>query len=287
MKTRTLLLVTAFSLGATALVLHSGQARPRPAGPAPEAAPGRIRCEGRVAAYPGADIIVAAEYGGRIASLPVHELERVPAGHILARLDAHEQEASLEAARARVRELDAQLRFLALEQGRQRNLLAEGAVGQRSFDDADSRLKLAQAQREAALATVGQLQAAVAKLTLTAPFAGTIIERMPSAGEQLPAGGRLLRLANLDHLRVEAEVDEYDLPRLQVGGLADVEVEGRPGRVQGRVEEIPAAVSQRNLKALDPARPSDIRVALVKITLPAGTGLKLGQRVELAIQPNR
>jgi len=56
--------------------------------------------------------------------------------------------------------------------------------------------------------------------------------------------------------------------------------------VTGRVEEVPARVAQRNLKALDPSRPSDIRVALVKIAIPPGTGLKLGQRVELALQQN-
>jgi RND family efflux transporter MFP subunit len=244
-----------------------------------------VRCEGRVAAYPGSDVVVSAETGGRLAELPVRELDRVRAGQVLARIDSREQEASLAAARARVAELDAELRFLSLEQYRQKRLLAEGAVGQRAFDDADSRLRLNQAKRDAAQAAVDQQAAALAKLTLRAPFAGTIVERTPQPGEVLPAGGRLVRLADLTRLRVEAEVDEYDVPRITRGARVEIEVEGRPGRIQGVVEEVPAAVSQRALKALDPARPTDIRVALVKVTLPPGTGLKLGQRVELALEP--
>jgi RND family efflux transporter MFP subunit len=288
MNARTLLIASAAALACAALALHPTPSRPAPPARAANAtappASGAIRCEGRVTAYPGADITVAAEYGGRIEQLPVHELDRVRAGQVLARLDSREQEAALAAARARVRELDADLGFLTLEQGRQARLLAEGAVGQRSFDDVDAKLKLAQAQRDSAQAEVEQRQAVLAKLTLVAPFTGTIVERFPQPGEQLAAGGRVVRLADLARLRVEAEVDEYDLPRIRLGGPAEVEVEGRAGRIQGRVEEVPAAVSQRDLKALDPARPSDIRVALVKISLPADTGLKLGQRVELAIQ---
>jgi RND family efflux transporter MFP subunit len=285
MNSRYLVFAGLASLALTALALHARMEPGPRALPAPAAAPPRLRCEGRVVTYPGADVQVSAEYGGRLATLPVRELDHVKAGQVLARLDAREQEAALAAARARIRALDAGLRFLELEQQRQQRLVAEGAVGQRAFDDADSKLKLTQAQREAARASAAQLEAVLAKLTLAAPFAGTIVERQAQPGELLAPGGHLVRLADLDRLRVEAEVDEYDLAGLQEGSAVEVEVEGRPGRIQGRVEEIPAALASRRLKAQDPARPSDIRVALVKVALPRGTGLKLGQRVELAIAP--
>jgi len=281
MTSRNLILAGLATIALTALALYARPEAPRPTQAPPVSA--GVRCEGRVAAYPGADVVVSAEYGGRLADFPVQELDTVRSGQMLARLDAHEQQASLAAARARIRELDAELRFLDLEQRRLQQLVSEGAVSQRSFDDADSRLRLTQARREAAQASAAQLQAALSKLTLAAPFAGTIIERFAQPGEILPAGGKLVRLANLDRLRVEAEVDEYDLGGLKVGSPVTVEVEGRPGTLRARVEEVPAAMSSRRLKALDPSRPSDIRVSLVKVALPAGTALKLGQRVELSI----
>ncbi|WP_306600844.1 efflux RND transporter periplasmic adaptor subunit [Geothrix sp. 21YS21S-2] len=280
MRKLPLVLAGLSTLALTAFALYPrAQARPQPA----PAAPSALRCEGRVAAYPGADLVVSAEYGGRLASLPVRELDRVRAGQVLARLDSREQEASLASARARVRELEAEGRFLDLELRRQQRLLAAGVVGQRAFDDADSQLRLSRARREAALATAAQLEAALAKLTLVAPFSGVIVERLAQPGELLAPGGRLVRIADLDRLRVEAEVDEYDLPSLAVGREVAIEVEGTAGTLAGRVEEVPAAVSLRRLKPLDPARPSDIRVALVKVALPREARLKLGQRVELAI----
>jgi HlyD family secretion protein len=257
---------------------------PKPAPANPEAAPRLIRCEGKVTTYPGADITLAPEYGGRLEALPVKELDRVRSGQVLAQIDAREQAASLLAGKAHIAELEAELRFLSLEQTRQARLLKEGAVGQRSFDDSDSRLKLTQARLEAAKAQVIQQEALLSKLTVRAPFAGTVVERMANAGELLPAGGKLLRLVDLDRVRVEAEVDEYDLSRLRVGSQVTVEAEGIAGSWTGQVEEIPEAVTQRRLKALDPSRPTDIRVSIVKIALVGKTPLKLGQRVELSIQ---
>lgn len=255
-----------------------------PSGDASSQRPRQIRCEGRVTTYPGADIILAPEYGGRLDILAVRELDRVKPGQLLAQLDAREQTAALAAARARIAELEAELRFLALEQARQARLLKEGAVGQRAFDDSDSRLKLTQARLEAARAQVAQQEALISKLAVRAPFAGTVIERLANEGELLPAGTKLLRLADLNRIRVEAEVDEYDLSRLQVGGPVALEAEGLTGSWEGRIEEIPEAVTQRRLKALDPSRPTDIRVAIVKVALSGRTPLKLGQRVELSIQ---
>lgn len=265
------------------LLARSGHALP-PTAIAPVAESG-IRCEGRVTAHPGADVTLSAEVGGRITSLEVHELDHVKAGQVLARLDDREQVAALGAARARVVELDADARFLGLEQARMLRLVKEGAVGQRALDEADSRLGLAVARREAAQAQVRQLEAALSKLTLHAPFSGTVVERLAHPGELQPGGGHLLRLVDLDRLRIEAEVDEYDLGRLQVGTSVAIEAEGSRAQWTGRVEEVPKAVTQRRLKSLDPSRPTDIRVALVKVSLPADAPLKLGQRVELVIQP--
>lgn len=245
-----------------------------------------ILCEGRVTTYPGADVVLSAEYGGLLRDLPVRELDQVKAGQVLAHLDDREQTAALAAAEARVKELDAELRFLSLEQQRQKHLVADGAVGQRAFDDADSKLKLTQARRESALAQVNQLQAALSKLTLRAPFGGSVLERIANPGELLPAGGKLLRLVDLNRTRLEAEVDEYDLSRLRVGSTVAIEAEGSSWHGTGRIEEIPNGLSQRRLKALDPSRPTDIRVALVKVSLESGAPLKLGQRVELRIQTN-
>ena len=54
-------------------------------------------------------------------------------------------------------------------------------------------------------------------------------------------------------------------------------------RLRGEVEEIADAVVPRQLRPEDPGRPSDTRVLRVKVAFREPSSLKLGQRVELAI----
>jgi hypothetical protein len=80
-------------------------------------------------------------------------------------------------------------------------------------------------------------------------------------------------------------VDEFDAGRVELGAEVQLTAEGFVGQSwKGTVEEIPDAVLPRRLKPQDPGRPSDTRVLLVKIALAEPTPLKLGQRVEIAIE---
>ncbi|MBL0209893.1 MAG: biotin/lipoyl-binding protein [Holophagaceae bacterium] len=88
----------------TAMVLIQREpGRREAAAPAQGAASGNspVRCEGRVAAYPGFDVVVGTDLGGTLESMAVHEKDAVRKGQVLARIDDREQRASLEAAEAR------------------------------------------------------------------------------------------------------------------------------------------------------------------------------------------
>jgi len=50
-------------------------------------------------------------------------------------------------------------------------------------------------------------------------------------------------IADIDRLRVEAEVDEADTARVAVGAPVTVKAEGEAATWRGTVEEIPDAVS--------------------------------------------
>ncbi len=100
----------------------------------------------------------------------------------------------------------------------------------------------------------------------------------------MPVGASLFTLADLSKLRVEAEVDEFDIAALSLGSEAEITAEGFANSWEGQVEEIPDSVGPRRLKPQDPGRPSDTRVLLVKVALLEPTALKLGQRVEVALR---
>lgn len=242
----------------------------------------RVMAEGRLVAYPGAQVTVGSDVAGTIDRLPVEERDRVRKGDLIALIRANDTRAALNEARARVAEADADIRLFDLERARARHLW-ETEVGSRSAWDRSNRdLEAARARRESARAEVRRLEALVAKTEIRAPIDGVVIERLAHPGETAAPGTPLVTIADLSRTRVEAEVDEFDAARVRVGGAAGVTAEGYDGKQwRGVVEDIPDAVTSRRLKPQDTSKPVDTRVLLVKVALGEPTPLKLGQRVEL------
>jgi len=255
---------------------------------APAAAPvqeDRVVAEGRLVAYPGAEVVVATELPGVVVRLLVDEKDKVRRGQVIAELRADDLRAELSEARARVDEAEADIRFAEVDLGRAERLLAEQVGTQEVADRARRNRDAASARRETALAAVSRLQAVLAKMRIVAPIDGVVILRSVQPGEHLEAGEPLVTIADLDRTRVEAEVDEFDAGRVALGAPVQVTAEGYTGQSwPAKIEEIPDAVVPRRLKPQDPGRPSDTRVLLVKIALDGRTPLKLGQRVEVEIQ---
>jgi RND family efflux transporter MFP subunit len=269
-----------------ALVAQTRDAARPPAGAATAApTPSRVVAEGRLAAYPGAEITVAAEVGGIVAGLPFEEKERVSRGELLAQLRADDLLAELAAADARVAECEAELRLAETDLTRAESLYAQQVDTASRVDRARRDLDVAGARRATAVAEVARLEAKLAKYRVTTPISGTVLRRFVDPGEAVEAGQPIATVADLGRVRIEAEVDEFDAGRMRLGAPVRVTAEGFDGaRWSGVIEEIPDAVSGRVLKPQDPGKPTDTRILLVKIRLDGPTPLKLGQRVEVTIE---
>lgn len=253
------------------------------AGPASPGAP-HVSAEGRVVAYPGADVVVGADFAGRLSRVLVDEKDVVRRGDLLAEIDASEEGAALDEARARIAEADADLRLGEAEVTRARQLV-EGKVGTvQALDRAERDRDSALARRQTARADAERLAALVAKSRILAPIDGVVVQRHVSAGETVARGDRAFRVADLRRLRVEAEVDESESGRIRPGAPVSIALEEAPGRTfAAHVEEIPDSVQPRKTKPQDPGKPIDTRVLLVKVALDGPAPLKLGRRVEVAI----
>jgi HlyD family secretion protein len=255
-----------------------------PARPSPAPATTEIRAEGRLVAYPGADITVGTDVQGTVARVAVREGDRVRRGVLLVELDAAEQRSALAAARARSAEAEADLRLSQSDLARIQALKEQALVSQQGLDRALHDRDAAQARLALAQAEVQRLDAVVRKSSITAPIDGVVLERLVEPGQALASGAAIARVADLSRMRVEAEVDEFDAGLVRLGATVAVRAEGYAGQSwRGRVEEIPAVVQGRRLKPQDPGRPQDTRVLLVKVALLEPTPLRLGQRVELDI----
>jgi multidrug efflux pump subunit AcrA (membrane-fusion protein) len=82
-------------------------------------------------------------------------------------------------------------------------------------------------------------------LTLYAPATGYIMDKMVVAGMRVMPEMALLRLADLSHIWVDAEIYEYESPTVRVGQSARLALEAHPGQVfSGRVSYIYPTVEE-------------------------------------------
>jgi len=274
-----LLIATIFQ--ASALCRTAGA----PVGTVAAAAPAaRVAAEGRVVAYPGAEIHVAAERGGRLVRVLVEEGRSVRQGELLVEIESEELRAALDEARARLSEAEAEIRLAEISQRRRQELVAQKVVALHDLDQATRDLEIAQARRETARAETARLEAQLRKTRILSPISGTVVARNVDPGETVEAGDLVLTVADLSRLRVEGEADEADAASLALTAPVEITASGYPGqRWRGTIEDVADAVSVRRVKPQDPGRPTDTRVLVVKVAFAEPHPLKLGTTVELAI----
>jgi membrane fusion protein, copper/silver efflux system len=74
---------------------------------------------------------------------------------------------------------------------------------------------------------------------VVAPEGGQVVEKMAILGARVAAGEPLYRLVDFSHVWIIAEVYEQDLPMVQVGQTAQVELDAYPGETfEGEVSFI-------------------------------------------------
>jgi multidrug efflux system membrane fusion protein len=166
-----------------------------------------------------------AELDGAIDRLPVEKGVRVAAGDVIAHIAARERLAGLAEAKAIMQ---------------QRRIEYEAAVklADRGYR-AETSLAEARAAFEAAKAGVELAQVEVDNLTIEAPFAGVLKERMVELGGYLKAGDEVARIVELDPILFIAQVGEQDVGKLSLGDPGTARMIGHPG-VEGRIRFIAA-----------------------------------------------
>ena len=219
----------------------AGRTAPAPrSGPAARSAhsSGWIMAEGRVVAYPGAQITVATEVLGTITKMAVRDKAAIHKGDLLVELRSDEVKAALREAHHRLTEAEVALR---LEQTRSRLDRILPVVTGKEPQPPETRRELlvaALARRDAAKAAVDRVDAEIAKYQIVAPIDGVVIARYANFGETVTPASPLVTIADLNRLRIEAEVDEFDIASMfpaRTGmdygrGLSRSSLAGRGGR---------------------------------------------------------
>ncbi|MBU8539663.1 efflux RND transporter periplasmic adaptor subunit [Falsiroseomonas tokyonensis] len=203
------------------------------------------------------EVEVGFRTGGRIVSRAVEVGQPVAAGEVLAQLDPADLGLSLRAAEADLASAEAQSRQARNEAARSRELRAAGHVSA-SYDD--QRVASARAAAERVASAQAALELARNRLsyaTLRAPSPGVVTALLAEAGQVVPEGQAVLRLADPAERELLVRVPESALP-----GLATAQAEAR---FWAR-PDVPVAA---RLREVAPQADAALRTYAVRFTLDA------------------
>jgi len=131
-------------------------------------------------------------------------------------------------------------------------------------------VNLAEAEVQAAAASVENARTELQAATVRAPVGGQVLKINAFPGEEVGAKG-ILELGRTDQMYVVAEVVESDVRRVQIGEHATITGESLDGPLSGEVESIGHEVAKDEVMQTDPASLTDTRVVEVKIRLNDST----------------
>lgn len=202
------------------------------------------------------EVVIATKRTGRIQEILVDEGDTVEKGQIVGRIAADDLDAELRAAQAQVAvgreehnqakavvaEKETELDFIIKELGRTTTLSQRGLVAKQTFDQDETRRRMAesslaaaraQSQRadasvDAAVAQVARVQADIADTVLITPVAGRVLYRLAEPGEILPAGGKLLTVLDLADVYMTVFLPMREAGRAPIGAEARVVLDARP-----------------------------------------------------------
>lgn len=205
-------------------------------------------------------VAIAPETSGRVAKITFEDGAKVEKGTALFQFDP-------DLARSDLAEAKARLQLAEASYARNQKLRQSGNVAQSAYDEALSARDVARAAVEAA-------QVRLDKLTISAPFSGTLGFRNVSEGAYVTAGTPLVQLDKTDRLQVS-----FSVPELQQ------QVVEAASRVTFTADALPEQLFTADISALDPAIDVNGRALKVRAQVDNGQGrLRPGLLVRVLVR---
>ncbi|MGC4091262.1 MAG: efflux RND transporter periplasmic adaptor subunit [Polyangiaceae bacterium] len=167
---------------------------------------------------------VAADASGRVVFTAVERGEFVPAGAVLARLDARGAALSRSAAVAEVAAQHAQSDNAKAECERADKLFAASAITKAELDCAHAGCEALGSSSLAAVARQQMAEKFIGDAVIRAPFAGMIVDRAVDLGEYVSPGRRIATLVEVNPLRLELVLPESSASGVKAGSHVDFRV---------------------------------------------------------------
>ena len=264
------------------------------------------------------DVVVGSQSMGQIESFTPVEGTRIPAGEVVAIVDASTLELQLQqttaqrtASASRVEEVTRHIAVLQTQADiaqrayeRVRRLFDQQAATAQQLDQAErdyrtlvAQISAAAAQRETASremasadSRVAQIRDQIGKSRIINPLTGTVLATYASKGEFVQTGQPLYKIASLDTLEMRAYVTESQLAQIKLGQVVTVSVDvsskdrrSLPGTItwiSAQAEFTPTPIETRDQR-------SNL-VYAIKVRVPNRDGLlKIGMPADVQFAQRR
>lgn len=193
---------------------------------------------------PETEIKISSEVSGEIIELPIKEGQLVKKGDLLVRINPdlytsslNRSVAGLSNTKAGLSQADATFKEAQANYNRNKTLFDKGIISKSEWDRVVATFEGAQAAKQAAYygvqsaaATVTEAKDNLGRTTIYAPADGTVSLLSVELGErvlgtQQMTGTEILRVANLNNMEVEVDVNENDIVKVSVGDSTNIEVD--------------------------------------------------------------
>lgn len=215
-----------------------------------------VSASGRI--QPEVEVIIRPDVSGEIIELNVKEGDYVRKGDLLLRIkpDIYEaridelnaslltQRSRMEQARANM--LQAEAEYEKNKQLYERNLISELEFMQteNDYEAQKANLRATEYQIESAQAQLRSAREELEQTVIRSPQNGTISKLAVEQGERVlgqaqTAGTEMMRIAHMEQMEMEVDVNENDIVNVDLSDTADIEIDAYPNRIfNGVVTEI-------------------------------------------------
>lgn len=202
----------------------------------------KVSATGKI--QPEKEVKISSEVSGEIIQLPFREGNQVKKGELLVKINpdliqsmVSRSQATYQNIKAGLEQAEASLKEAKASYERNKQLFEKGIISKSEWDKAISGYEIAQASKQSAYynlqsagASVNEAMDNLSRTTIYSPMDGTISKLDVELGErvvgtQQMAGTEILRVANLDNMEVEIDVNENDIVKVQIGDSTIVEVD--------------------------------------------------------------
>ncbi len=178
------------------------------------------------------DVTLKAETAGRIEIVHFKEGESVTENQKLFSLHAKEQA-------AKVKKAEASLKLSKSTLARKQKLIEKKFVSPQELEKTEAEMNACEA--ELALAKED-----LAKTQISAPFEGVLSAKKVSKGAYVKAGDDLVRVQDLDPMRLTFQLPQKDIPLIKVGDSITATTDVYPDKsFEGKVEAIDPSVNEK------------------------------------------